>query len=46
MHAMPDQVREDEARKTAGAKGTPEENAGAATHVGGPVKHASSRGDT
>ena len=35
------QVREDEAKKCAGAeKGTPEENAGAATHVGGPKKNA------
>ena len=34
------QVREDEAKKTAGAKGAPEEEAGAAAHVGGPIKHA------
>lgn len=35
------QVREDEAKKCAEAKkGTPEENAGAATHVGGPKKNA------
>ncbi len=34
------QVREDEAKKTAGAKGTPQEEAGAAAHVGGPIKHA------
>ena len=34
------QVREDEAKKTAGAKGTPAEEAGAAAHVGGPMKHA------
>ncbi len=35
------QVREDEAKKCAGAKeGTPAENAGAATHVGGPKKNA------
>lgn len=34
------QVREDEARKAAAAKGTPEETAGAATHVDGPQKVA------
>ena len=35
------QVREDEARKTAAkGSGTPEENAGAAAHVGGPQKAA------
>ncbi len=34
------QVREDEARKSANVKGTPEEKAGAAAHVGGPIKHA------
>ncbi|CAL5226213.1 g9052 [Coccomyxa viridis] len=40
MRPLIAKVREDEAKKTEGAKGTPEEEAGAAAHVGGPIKHA------